>query len=97
MEPAPRTSPLVIGALLIGGGVLLRRWEPSHLKLPGKPDRRHRDSGWERRARIARDGVAKVLPSNLTGSVGRSLIVMGAGLVLVRLLDMAVDENEELF
>ena len=93
----PSASPLLLGAALIGAGLILRRVEPSALSLPDKPDRKHQDSGRERAARITRDGIAKVLPSNLTGSVGRTLLMMGGGLVLIRLLDMAVEEGEELF
>ena len=95
-EPA-HSSPVLIGAVLLGGGLLLRNWNPGALGLPDKPVRQHADRGRERAARIFRDGIARVMPSNLTGSVGRTLMLMGAGLVLVRLLDMAVDEGEELF
>lgn len=73
MRIAPETSPMLIGAALIGAGLLLRRVEPDALSLPDKPDVAHRDSGARRAARITRDGIAKVLPSNLTGSVGRTL------------------------
>ena len=90
-------SPFLIGAALIGAGYALRQVQPSIFSLPDKPDQLHRDSGAQRVARITRDGIAKVLPSNLTGSVGRTLLMMGAGLVLIRLLDMAADEGEQLF
>ena len=96
-EFRPAASPLLIGAALIGAGLLLRQVEPQALSLPDKPDGDHRDSGRQRLARKTRDGIAKVLPSNLTGSVGRTLLMMGGGLVLIRLLDMAVEEGEELF
>ncbi|SEN42884.1 hypothetical protein [Palleronia pelagia] len=90
-------SPIIVGAALLGTGMLLRRWQPSALSLPERPDTLHRDSGARRAARKTRDGIARVLPSNLTGSLGRTLIIAGAGLVLVRLLDFAVDDGEALF
>ncbi|SPJ26281.1 hypothetical protein [Palleronia abyssalis] len=96
-NPTPATSPLLIGAALVGAGLLLRQWEPRALNLPDRPDRPHRDRGAKRMARKTRDTVAKILPGNLTGSIGRTLLIMGAGLVLVRLLDMAADESEQLF
>lgn len=97
MTPHPQTSPLLIGAVLIAGGLLLRNWNPSALSLPDKADGPHRDSGRQKAARRTRDGIARILPGNMTGSIGRSLLIMGAGLVLVRLLDMAVDDDEALF
>ncbi|MBJ3763919.1 hypothetical protein ILP92_14295 [Maribius pontilimi] len=87
----------MLGAALLGTGLLLRQWHPKALSLPERPDRPHRDRGMRRAARKTRDGIARVLPSNMTGSLGRTLAIMGAGLVMVRLLDMAVDEQEHLF
>ncbi len=100
MSTTPRSigrSPLLIGAALLAGGLLLRQWQPAVLSLPEPEDRRHRDRGRRRAFRQARDGIARFLPSNMTGSLGRSLAIMGTGLVLVRLLDMAVDDDETLF
>ncbi len=96
-KPVTDAAPLIIGAALIGGGLLIRRWQPSALALPDRPEATHRYSGARRAARHLRDGVARVLPSNLTGSIGRTLLIMGAGLVLVRLLDGVVEDGEELF
>jgi len=97
MPPAPQSSPLLIGAALLGAGLILRNWQPSALSLPEPPDVPHRDSGWQKAARRTRDVFARVLPGNMTGSIGRTLVIMGAGLVLIRLLDMAVDDQEALF
>jgi hypothetical protein len=96
-KPVFELSPWLIGALLVGGGLLLRAWEPTALTLPDRPDAMHRDRGMRRGIRRTRDGIARILPSNMTASIGRSLVIMGAGLVLVRLLDMAVEDGEELF
>ncbi len=96
-RPAPAVAPLILGAALIGGGLLLRKWQPQALALPERPARPHRDRGARRMARLTRDGIARILPGNLTGSIGRTLLIMGAGLVLVRLFDLAVEDGEELF
>ncbi|PZX18241.1 hypothetical protein LX81_00870 [Palleronia aestuarii] len=96
-EPSPRTSPLFTGAVLLGAGLLLRQWQPSALTLPERPEISIRDRGMHRAARKARDGIAQILPSNLTASLGRTLIVAGLGLLLVRLLDMAVDDDAALY
>lgn len=96
-HPSTRNSPLVTGALLFVLGLLLRRWHPDALRLPEPPRRGTRGRGVPRAARQARDGIARVLPTNLTGSIGRTLAIAGAGLVLVRLLDMTVDDDDSLF
>ena len=96
-RPVTDAAPLILGAALIGGGLLLRQWQPKALALPDRPAVTHRDRGARRVARLTRDGIARVLPGNLTGSIGRTLLIMGAGLVLVRLLDAAVEDGEELF
>lgn len=96
LDQPPQSSPLLTGLGLVGLGLLLRQWQPRVLNLPqsrGEPD----DSGLPRAARKSRDGVMTVLPGNLTGSVGRSLVFMGAGLMLVRALDMLVDDDDALF
>lgn len=97
MKAPAHTSPLLLGAALVGAGLVLRNWEPDALRLPERPTRPHMDRGASRMAREARDLIARILPGNLTGSIGRTLVIMGAGLVLVRLLDMAADEQERLF
>lgn len=96
-EPSPQSSPLIIGAALLGAGLILRNWQPSALSLPEPPEIPHSDSGLQKGARRTRDILARFLPGNMTGSIGRTLLIMGAGLVLIRLLDMAVDESEALF
>ena len=97
MKAPARTSPFLLGAALLGAGLVLRQWEPEALRLPERPTRPHLDRGASRMARKTRDLIARILPGNMTGSMGRTLVIMGAGLVLVRLLDMAADEQERLF
>ena len=97
METPQRTSPLLAGLALLGAGVLIRQWQPTLLELPDPDSRPRRDRGVARLARKSRDGLAQVLPTNLTGSIARSLMFVGAGLMLVRLLDMLVEDDDALF
>ncbi|KIN63672.1 Glucosyltransferase MdoH [Sulfitobacter noctilucicola] len=86
------------GIALMGAGLLMRAWRPSALSLPDRPEKdRHTDRGVAKAARRSRDGVATILPRNMTGSLGRSLLIMGAGLVMVRVLDEFVEDEEALF
>ncbi|KIN60152.1 Glucosyltransferase MdoH [Sulfitobacter noctilucae] len=97
-QPAPANAPILAGLALLGMGLLVRRWQPRALSLPDKPDTgSHRDRGVAKVARRSRDGVAAVLPRNMTGSIGRSLLVMGAGLIIVRALDELVEDDDALF
>ncbi|MEH6393237.1 MAG: hypothetical protein V7763_16470 [Sulfitobacter sp.] len=97
MEHSPRTSPLVAGIALLGAGLLLYQVKPTVLSLPAPNGKSRRDRGIRRVARKSRDGVASLMPSNLTGSIGRSLIIMGLGLVTIRLLDRFVNEEDALY
>lgn len=92
-KPTPQTSPLVTGAVLLAAGLLLRQWQPRALRLPGPSKAELRDRGTERVARKFRNGIVRILPANLTGSIGRTLAIAGIGLILVRLLDMSVDDD----
>lgn len=97
MANSPRTSPLLAGIALLGAGLVVRRLKPSVLALPEPDGADRNDRGVKRAARKSRDGLAGVLPGNLTGSIGRSLIIMGAGLVAIRALDAVVDEEDSLY
>lgn len=98
MQHQMRTSPLLSGLALLGAGLVVRRWQPDLLTLPDKDDEADSgDRGIRRAARKSRDGLAGALPGNLTGSIGRSLIIMGAGLILVRALDELVEDEDRLF
>ncbi len=97
MDQSPRKSPLLAGLALVGAGLALRRIQPSVLSLPEPDGADHNDRGVRRAARKSRDGLAGVLPSNLTGSVGRSLMIMGLGLVAIRALDALVDDEDALY
>ena len=96
-DPLP-ASPVVAGLVLLGVGLLVRSWEPAVLRLPEPAqDVVRNDRGIARAARVARDGIAAVLPRNLTKSVARSMMIVGAGLVLVRALDELVHDEDALF
>lgn len=98
MQKKMRTSPLLSGLALLGAGLLVRRWQPELLSLPDNDDdAQDSDRGIRRAARKSRDGLAGALPGNLTGSIGRSLVIMGAGLILVRALDELVEDEDRLF
>lgn len=98
MAKTPQSSPLLAGLALLGAGLVMRRWQPGVLELPGKPDNaKSKDRGMRRIARKSRDGLASVLPGNLTGSIARSMMIMGAGLILVRALDELVEDDDALF
>lgn len=96
-NPPPQSSPIIAGLALVGIGLLIRQWQPQALELPNTEGRTSRDRGLRRVARKSRDGLARVLPGNLTGSIARSLLVMGAGLILVRALDELVEDEDALF
>ncbi len=97
-RPASEHAPILAGLALLGLGLWIRRWQPSVLSLPDRPAKDgHRDRGVAKAARKSRDGIASVLPRNMTGSIGRSLLVMGAGLIIVRALDELVEDEDALF
>lgn len=97
-QPSPATAPILAGLALLGMGLLVRRWQPAALTLPDNPDSDgRRDRGLSKAARKSRDGVASVLPGNMTGSIGRTMMIMGAGLILVRALDELVEDEDALY
>ncbi|WP_241524066.1 hypothetical protein [Oceaniglobus indicus] len=93
-DPAAKAAPLLSGLALIGLGFLIRRWRPLALELPqrGHGDDRH-DTYAQRAARVTRDGVVRVMPRNLNATLGRSLIIAGAGLIAIRALDALVGDE----
>ncbi|MCE0505550.1 MULTISPECIES: hypothetical protein [unclassified Roseivivax] len=93
---APSYTPFLLGLALVGCGLALRRSDPAPLRLPepgGAPEARKARSGRDA-ARVARDGIARFIPSNLTGSLGRTLILMGGATIAVRALDELVDDDQ---
>jgi hypothetical protein len=95
MREGPGYTPFLFGVGFVAAGLLLRLTDPKVLRLP-EPSGKPRLSGLLKRdeaARTARDGIAHVLPRNLTGSLGRTMILMGAALIAVRALDELVDDD----
>ncbi|MFD1341021.1 hypothetical protein [Litorisediminicola beolgyonensis] len=92
-------TPVLAGLLMVGAGLLLRRTAPGALRLPEPGTyRKIRDvrSGRDA-AHVARDGIARLIPNNLTGSLGRTLVLMGTATIAVRLLDAFVDDDSALY
>jgi hypothetical protein len=87
---------MVLGLAMVGLGLVARRIEPSALSLPEPSGRRKRLSEVRTgrdAAKVARDGIAGFTPHNLTRSIGRTLILMGAALLAVRALDELVGDE----
>ncbi len=95
MSRDPGYTPILLGLALVGIGIATRRVEPEMLRLPEPAERpRLRDiRGGRDAARAARDGIAGFIPRNLTRSLGRSLMLMGGALIVVRALDELVDDD----
>jgi hypothetical protein len=91
-------GPIVAGAALVICGILLMQLDPKLLAMPQPRKARETWLARFRRgdrlgaaAQRARDALVEILPANLTGSIGRALVVAGAGVMLVRLLDQLAD------
>lgn len=92
-----KNSPLIAAAALVGAGIVLRSLKPTEFELPGSEDVPHTDKGHKKRARQARDGLAKFLPSNIFESLSNPLFFVAAALVTLRALDEVVEDREKLF
>ncbi|WP_246107314.1 hypothetical protein [Puniceibacterium confluentis] len=91
----PGYSPILVGLAMVGIGLVACRIEPAALRLPepaGRPRLRDIRDGRDV-ARAARDGIATLIPRNLTRSLGRTLMLMGGALIAVRALDELVDDD----
>ncbi|WP_424933168.1 hypothetical protein [Amaricoccus macauensis] len=96
MQRGSEFAPYLVGLAMVGLGLAARRVEPDLLSLPEPSEtrKRLRDVRTGRdAARVTRDGIASFIPANLTKSMGRTLIIMGAALVAVRALDELVDDD----
>ncbi|SER82887.1 hypothetical protein SAMN04490244_103147 [Tranquillimonas rosea] len=96
MSRGPGYLPFVAGIALAGVGFGLRQLRPGALNLPApaQAPRLPDPADPQDVARQARDGLANVMPDNLNDSFGRTLMIMGAGLILLRALDEIVDEDD---
>ncbi len=101
LSSAPmREAPLIAGVALLVCGAVLMRLGPDLLEMPAP--RKARESAVARfrrgdrlgaAAQQARDGLVEVLPSNLLGGIGRALAFAGAGVLVVRLLDLLAGDD----
>ncbi len=84
-----RMIPVAVGLGLLAVGTLMWRYPPSALALPDPEpiEDVDEDSRWRRAVQKSRDGVAHIAPSNLGVSLGRSMVIGGAALLITRLLD----------
>lgn len=85
----PRLAPVAYGAGMLALGAVLLAAKP---RIGNVPNPRHTldgpDLGRGRRiARAGRDSVGAFAPSNVTDSIGRSLLLGGTALLLTRLFD----------
>ncbi|MBV7410924.1 hypothetical protein [Maritimibacter sp. DP1N21-5] len=88
---SPRLAPLFYGSGMLAVGAWLLVSKPRFGEVPA-PRQSDDDgvSGTSRVSRVAkvgRDGVEAFAPTNVTDSIGRSLLLGGAALILTRLLD----------
>ena len=75
------------GLLAIGAALLIAKPRIGHVPPPVQMGSAPRSSRWRRAAQKGRDGIQAFAPVNVTDSLGRSLILGGAALLLARLLD----------
>ncbi len=93
-EEPIREAPLIAGAALVVCGVLLMRLGPDLLAMPAPREARQSALARLRRgdrtgavAQRLREALVEILPANVLGGVGRGLVLAGAGVLIVRLLD----------
>lgn len=100
LDKPMREAPLVAGVALLVCGALLMRLGPDLLEMPQR--RKARESALARfrrgdrvgaAAQQARDRLVDILPSNLLGGIGRALVFAGAGVLVVRLLDLLAGDD----
>ena len=90
-KPNARITPLLYagGMLAVGAALLIAKPRFGEVPEPRQASDLPSASRWRRAARTSRDTVQPFAPSNVTDSLGRSLLLGGAALVLTRLLDEA--------
>jgi hypothetical protein len=95
-----REAPLIAGVVLLVAGAVLMRLGPDLLEMPQRREARESALARFRRgdrlgaaAQRARDGLVDLLPGNLLGGIGRALVFAGAGVLVVRLLDLLAGDD----
>lgn len=87
--PAPRSavSPVAYGAGMLALGAVLVLSKPRIGAVPEPVQTDDAPGVLRRLAAAARDGVSAFAPSNVTDSIGRSLVIGGSALILARAFD----------
>ena len=75
------------GMLAIGAGLLIAQPRVGHVPDPAQAGDAPRNKRLRRAAQVGRDGARAFAPSNVTDSIGRSLLVGGVALIMTRVLD----------
>ncbi len=81
------------GMLAIGAILLVAKPRIGKVPAPNFRGDLPRRSRWRRAAQLGRDNVGVFAPDNVTDSIGRSLLLGGAALLLSRVLDEAVGRD----
>lgn len=86
---AGRVAPVAYAAGMLIAGAILLAVKPrlGHVPEPKQMGDGPRKTALRRAAQIGRDNVEVFAPTNVTDSIGRSLLLGGTALLLVRLLD----------
>ncbi len=84
-----RILPFVVGFGLTITGAALLAWKPGLLDLPdAKPiDENPNQTAVQNVAQSARDKISKAMPDNAATSISHSLLITGAAMIIVRVLD----------
>ena len=85
-DTTERLAPIAFAAGVVVAGAAMWRAKPSAFDMP-EPAPIHDDHAPGRLARFARGSRDRVAPGNLAVAVGRSLVISGAALLIVRLFD----------
>ncbi|GAB1379990.1 hypothetical protein [Pararhodobacter aggregans] len=87
--PAPRSgvSPVTYGAGMLALGAVLVLAKPRIGAVPEPVQDGDEPRGLRRLAAAARDGISVYAPTNVTDSLGRSLLIGGGALILARAFD----------
>ena len=99
-EEPVREAPVVAGLGLMALGLILSRLESRTLAMPA-PRRRRRDARARFRrgdrigavAQASRDRLVDFMPNNIAAGIGRSMLIAGCGLLVVRALDRLAGED----
>ncbi|OWU72676.1 hypothetical protein ATO3_16450 [Marinibacterium profundimaris] len=84
-----RISPIAYagGMLALGAALLIAKPKIGRVPEPKQGGDVPRRSRVRRAAQVGRDGAQTFAPSNVTDSIGRSLMIGGTALLLTRILD----------